>query len=236
MRWTAGFEFPERAVECELVALDKAGTYAIEQGRILSDRGLDIATSEYDEHFYEEHVARSNALHSRRAGGGAYLCGPLARFALGADRLSPLALEAAQEAGLESPCRDAFRSIVVRSVELVYACDEALRLIEEYEEPDAPAATVEPRAGVGYGATEAPRGLLHHRYELDADGMILDAKIVPPTSQNQPAIEEDLRHVVERYQELPDDELRHVCEQAIRNYDPCISCATHFLDLQIERV
>ena len=124
----------------------------------------------------------------------------------------------------------------MRSVELVYACDEALRLIDAYEEPDAPAVTVEPRAGVGYGATEAPRGLLYHRYEIADDGAILDAKIVPPTSQNQPAIEEDLRRVVERYHELPDDELRHVCEQAIRNFDPCISCATHFLDLEIERL
>jgi sulfhydrogenase subunit alpha len=236
VRWTAGFEFPERAVDCELVALDAPGTYAIEQGRIVSDNGLDIAPRDYDAHFYEEHVQRSNALHSRLTGGGTYLCGPLARFALCADRLSPLALEAAREAGLESPCRDAFRSIAVRSVELVYACDEALRLIEAYDEPDAPAATVEPRAGVGYGATEAPRGLLYHRYEIDADGTILDAKIVPPTSQNQLAIEEDLRQVVDRYQELSDDELRHVCEQAIRNFDPCISCATHFLDLQIERV
>ncbi len=236
VRWTAGFDFPERAVDCELVAVNEPGTYAIEQGRIVSDRGLDIAPSEYDDHFVEEHVERSNALHSRRIGGGAYLCGPLARFALGADRLSPLTLEVAREVELESPCRDAFRSIVVRSVELVYACDEALRLIDGYEQPDAPAATVEPRAGVGYGATEAPRGLLYHRYELDADGTILDAKIVPPTSQNQLAIEEDLRHVVERYQELSDEELRHVCEQAIRNFDPCISCATHFLDLEIVRV
>jgi coenzyme F420-reducing hydrogenase alpha subunit len=235
VRWTAGFEFPERAVDCGLVALSEPETYAIEDGRVVSDGGLDIAVREYDEHFYEEHVARSNALHSRREDGSTYLCGPLARYALGADRLSPLAREVAAEVGLEVPCKDAFRSIVVRSVELVYACDEALRLIDEYEEPDAPAAEVEPRAGVGYGATEAPRGLLYHRYELDAEGTILDAKIVPPTSQNQLAIEEDLRQVVDRYQELSDDELRHVCEQAIRNFDPCISCATHFLDLEIVR-
>jgi coenzyme F420-reducing hydrogenase alpha subunit len=201
----------------------------------VSDRGLDIPVREYDEHFREEHVARSNALHSRRDDGSTYLCGPLARYALSADRLSPLAREAAAEVGLEVPCRDAFRSIVVRAVELVYACDEALRLIGEYEEPDAPAVEVEPRAGVGHGATEAPRGLLYHRYELDSEGTILDAKIVPPTSQNQLAIEEDLRQVVDRYHELADDELKHVCEQAIRNYDPCISCATHFLDLEIVR-
>jgi coenzyme F420-reducing hydrogenase alpha subunit len=235
VRWTAGFEFPERAVECELVALSAPGTYAIERGRIVSDRGVDIAVQEYDEHFVEEHVARSTALHSHRPDGGTYLCGPLARYTLSRDRLSPLALEAAHEAGLGSECRDAFRSVVVRSVELVYACDEALRLIAAYEEPDAPFAEVEPRAGVGYGATEAPRGLLYHRYRLDDEGTILDAKIVPPTSQNQRAIEDDLRGVVGRYAELPDEELRRVCEQSIRNYDPCISCATHFLTLEVER-
>ena len=235
VRWTAGFDFPEREVECELVALAGPGGYAIEEGRVVSDDGLDIAVSEYDEHFVEEHVERSNALHSRRRDGGTYLCGPLARYSLGSQRLSPLAREVAAEAGLGSTCRDPFRSIVVRSVELVYACDEALRLIAGYEEPDAPFVAFEPGAGVGCGATEAPRGLLYHRYELSGDGTILDAKIVPPTSQNQLAIEDDLRGVVGRYADRPDDELRHLCEQTIRNYDPCISCATHFLSLEVER-
>ncbi len=235
VRWTAGFEFPDRDVDCELVALSDPADYAIERGRVVSDQGLDIAPSQYDEHFVEEHVERSNALHSQRRGGGTYLCGPLARFALNGDRLTPLSLEAAREAGLEGPCRNPFRSIVVRSVELVYACDEALRLIGAYEEPDAPAVPVEPSAGVGYGVTEAPRGLLYHRYRIDDEGTILDAKIVPPTSQNQLAIEDDLRAVVGRYAALADDELRDICEQTIRNYDPCISCATHFLTLDIER-
>ena len=236
VRWTAGFDFPERAVECELVALSDPADYAIERGRIVSDRGLDIAPGEYDEHFVEEHVERSNALHSRRRDGGSYLCGPLARFALNGDRLTPLALEAARDAGIAPPCPDPFRSIVVRSVELVYACDEALRLIASYEQPDAPFVAVEPVAGVGYGATEAPRGLLYHRYRIAGDGTILDAKIVPPTSQNQLAIEDDLRAVVARYADLEDDELRGLCEQTIRNYDPCISCATHFLSLEVERL
>jgi coenzyme F420-reducing hydrogenase alpha subunit len=235
VRWTAGFDFPEREVACELVALSDSAGYAIEQGRIVSDAGLDIGPREYDEHFVEDHVERSTALHSRLRERGTYLCGPLARFSLNGGQLSPLALEAARAAGVEPPCRDPFRSIVVRGVELVYACDEALRLIEAYEEPDVPAVPVEPQAGVGYGATEAPRGLLYHRYELDAAGTIVDAKIVPPTSQNQLAIEDDLRGVVARYADLPDDDLRALCEQTIRNYDPCISCATHFLTLEVER-
>ena len=236
VRWTAGFDFPEHELACDLVALSEPDSYAIEQGRIHSASGLDLSPAEYDEHFVEEHVERSNALHSKLRDGSTYLCGPLARFALNGHALSPLALEAAREAGLELPCRDAFRSIVVRSVELVYACDEALRLIAAYEEPEAPFVPVEPVAGVGYGATEAPRGLLYHRYRLDADGTIQDAKIVPPTSQNQLAIEDDLRAVVGRYADLPDEQLRGLCEQTIRNYDPCISCATHFLQLEVERL
>jgi coenzyme F420-reducing hydrogenase alpha subunit len=235
VRWVAGFEFPERTVECELVALSHPDEYAIERGRIASDRGLSIAAPEYDEHFEELHVERSNALQSRLRDRGTYLCGPLARYALNNEQLSPLAREAAGDAGLGPECRNPFQSIVVRSVELVYACDESLRLIEEYEEPDAPAVSVAPTAGTGYGVSEAPRGLLYHRYRLDSQGTILDAKIVPPTSQNQLAIEDDLRAVVAANAELPDEPLRHLCEQTIRNYDPCISCATHFLALEVER-
>jgi coenzyme F420-reducing hydrogenase alpha subunit len=231
----AGFDFPDYEQDYELVALSPPDEYPIDLGRIVSNRGLDIDVSEYDEHFVEEHVARSNALHSRLRERGSYLCGPLARFALAHGRLSPLAQEAAAGAGLTPDERNPFRSIVVRAVELVYAADEALRLVAEYEEPDAPAVEVEPRAGVGHGCTEAPRGILYHRYELDDEGTILDAKIVPPTSQNQRTIEEDLRGVVERSLDLLDEELALLCEQAIRNYDPCISCATHFLKLEVER-
>jgi coenzyme F420-reducing hydrogenase alpha subunit len=237
VRVTAAFDFPDYDQDYELVALDGGGDeYPIDRGRIVSSRGLDIAVSEYDEHFVEEHVAWSNALHSRLVPRGSYLCGPLARFALAADRLSPLAGEAAHEAALDASERNPFRSIVVRCVELVYAADEALRLIGEYEEPDAPAVEIVPQAGVGHGCTEAPRGILYHRYRIDDDGTILDAKIVPPTSQNQRTIEEDLRGVVERSLDLPDDELSLRCEQTIRNYDPCISCATHFLTLDVERL
>jgi len=232
---TAGLDFTDYEQDYELVALDEPGEYPIDLGRIVSNRGLDIAVAEYDEHFVEEHVEWSNALHSRLRERGSYLCGPLARFALGVDRLSPLAAEAAKDAGLSAEERNPFRSIVVRSVELVYATDEALRLIAEYEEPDAPALEVEPQAGVGYGCTEAPRGILYHRYELADDGTIVDAKIVPPTSQNQRTIEDDLRGVVERSLDVPDDELALLCEQTIRNYDPCISCATHFLKLDVQR-
>jgi sulfhydrogenase subunit alpha len=151
------------------------------------------------------------------------------------DELSPLAQESARDAGLDKTCRNPFRSIVVRAVEVLYAFDEAIRIIDAYEQPDRPQVPLEPRAGTGYGWTEAPRGMLYHSYELDDAGTILNAKIVPPTSQNQKSIEEDLFEVVKEMIDSPDEELQLRCEQAIRNYDPCISCATHFLRIEVER-
>ncbi|MDH3252598.1 MAG: nickel-dependent hydrogenase large subunit, partial [Ignavibacteria bacterium] len=117
----------------------------------------------------------------------------------------------------------------------VYACDEALRICGQYEEPPSAAVEVHPRAGIGFGASEAPRGTLYHRYRIGADGLILDAKIVPPTAQNQPTIERDVRQFVAAHMELSREDLTWKCEQAVRNYDPCISCATHFVRLDVSQ-
>ncbi len=235
VRWVSGFDFPDCQRDYELVALSHPDEYPLNEGRIVSNRGLNIGASEYDAHFQEIHVAHSNALQSRTREGNAYLVGPLARFSLNFQRLTPLAQDAAKEAGLGPSCSNPYRSIVVRAVEVLYACDEALRIIAGYEEPDRPFEPAEPRAGVGFAATEAPRGLLYHRYRLDDDGTILEAQIVPPTSQNQATIEEDLTVFINDWIDLPDEALKHRCEQTVRNYDPCISCATHFLDLRVER-
>jgi coenzyme F420-reducing hydrogenase alpha subunit len=232
VRWTAGFDFPDCERDYTFVALRHPAEYPFNEGRIVSNRGLDIAPCDYETHFEESQVRRSTALHSRLRGGGAYLTGPLARYHLNFERLSPLAREAALAAGLGSSCGNPYRSIVVRAVEVLYACDEALRIIGRYQEPDAPAVPLEPREAIGYAATEAPRGLLYHRYRLHADGSIAEARIVPPTSQNQASIEEDLTSLIGGFLDLPHEALRHRCEQTVRNHDPCISCATHFLELE----
>ena len=233
---TATLTMPEFERDYEFVALrDEHGRYPIDRGRIVSSSGLDIPAEAFDDHFVEEHVHHSNALHSRLRDGRSYMVGPLARYSLAFDALSPLAQEAARNAGLDSSCRNPFQSIIVRGVELLYAIEEALRLIEAYEQPDPAAIALEPRDAVGCGVSEAPRGILWHRYQIDASGAILGARIVPPTSQNQRAIEEDLRGFVADHLDLTDDELQWQCEQAIRNYDPCISCATHFLKLDVQR-
>ncbi len=230
------FDFPDLEIDHELVALHHPDEYAITEGRIVSDSGLDIEVAEFLEHFAEEHVERSTALHGRMIERGRYLVGPLARYSLNYEQLPAVAREAAEAAkGLGRVCRNPFRSIQVRAVETVAACDEALRIIEGYSEPERPAVPVEPRAGTGHGATEAPRGLLYHRYSIDDEGLIQNADIIPPTAQNQDAIEADLRKLVTANLELDDHDLQHLCEQSIRNYDPCISCSTHFLDFTVER-
>jgi sulfhydrogenase subunit alpha len=235
VRWVAGFPFPQFERDYEFVALRHADEYPFNEGRLVSNKGLDIAVSEYENYFVEEHVPYSNALQSVLKEGGAYFVGPLARYNLNFDMLSPLAQQAARDAGLGPICTNPFKSIIVRSVETLYACDEALRIIDDYEMPSKSAVQISPRASMGYGCTEAPRGILYHRYRLDDQGIILDAKIVPPTSQNQKSMENDLWEFVPKYLSLPQDQLTWQCEQAVRNYDPCISCATHFLRLDFDR-
>jgi coenzyme F420-reducing hydrogenase alpha subunit len=235
VRWTAQLPFPEFERDYLFVSLHHPDEYPFNEGRIISNQGLDIAIQDYEKHFAEEHVEHSTALHSVLRGVGPYFVGPLARYSLNFAQLSPLAQEAAREAGLGPVCRNPFQSIIVRSVETLYACDEALRIIAGYEMPDAPAVEVQPVAASGFGCTEAPRGSLYHRYRLDNQGTILDAKIIPPTSQNQKTIEQDLWEFVPPRLDLPTEKLRWQCEQAIRNYDPCISCSCHFLKLTIDQ-
>jgi coenzyme F420-reducing hydrogenase alpha subunit len=191
--------------------------------------------TQFRDHFEEIHVEHSNALHGRLKGGGAYLVGPLARLNLNWDRYPEPIKALAREVGFSVPCKNQFKSLIARGLETLYALDHALEIIANYERPEQPAVPVTPCAGLGHGCTEAPRGILYHFYETDDEGLIRRATIVPPTAQNQPQIEEDLAAYAPRILHLPQEEMTLRCEQLIRNYDPCISCATHFLRLNIER-
>jgi coenzyme F420-reducing hydrogenase alpha subunit len=235
LRWAAEFEFPEFRRDYEFVALRHAHEYPMNEGRIVSTAGLDIGAADYETEFLERQVPHSTALHSVLMRRGAYLVGPMARYAINCDRLPGDLHSLADEVGLEPVCRNPYRGVLVRAIEVVYACHEALRLIADYEPPARPFVSAEPRAGSGYACTEAPRGILYHRYRLDGDGTILDARLVPPTAQNQGVIEEDLRQVAAARLDLDEEALKAGCEQSVRNHDPCISCAAHFLKLRMHR-
>ncbi|MFG2177732.1 Ni/Fe hydrogenase subunit alpha [Streptomyces abikoensis] len=243
VRWVAGFDFPDAECDADLFALAEPGTYAIDGGTptVLphgnGQQPRAFPVRDFTAHVVETQVPYSTALQAR-LDGRRHLTGSLARYAISGHLLPPAVREAARAAGLDGACRNPFRSIVVRAVEVLYAIEEALRLIDDYQPPPHPAVDVTPRAGIGHGATEAPRGTLYHRYVLDADGIVTDARLIPPTSQNQGAIEEDLRRVVQdrlTHGDTTDAELTRLCERAIRNHDPCISCSAHFLDLTVER-
>jgi coenzyme F420-reducing hydrogenase alpha subunit len=235
-RFFSTFDFPDYEDDYVFVALHDPAEYAIDRGRIVSNHGLSIETSDFEEHFGEEHVAHSTALQGfMKPVDRPYLLGPLARYALNYEQLSPLAKQLAAEAGLGTVVRNPFKSILIRAIETAYALEEALRIVQAYEEPDLPSVPLNVRAGRGFGVTEAPRGLCYHRYDVDAEGRIESANIVPPTSQNQKQIERDLWGVVSANLSLADDDLKWRCEQTIRNYDPCISCAAHALRFTIVR-
>ncbi len=229
---TSTFEFPDLEVDYEFVSLSHPSEYPMLGDRFVSTRGLDIAVREYEFHFEERHIGHSNALHSILKGSGPYHVGPLARYNLNVDKLTPLAREVARDVNILPPVHNPFKSIIVRSIETIYAFDLALQIIDEYERPDTPSIPVSPVPGIGFGASEAPRGTLYHRYRLDDEGLITDAKIVPPTAQNLPTIEADLRKFVTANIDMDREQLTWKVEQAVRNYDPCISCATHFVRIE----
>jgi coenzyme F420-reducing hydrogenase alpha subunit len=234
VRWVASFEVPDFEMDYNCVALRHPDEYPFNEGRIAATSGLQISSHEFEQHFTEHQVVYSNALHCTLQG-SPYVVGPLARLNWNHEHLTPLAKQALADNDIAFPLRNPFYGIIARSVEILYALEESLRLIERYEPPPLSAAPITVRSGIGMACTEAPRGILYHRYEVDRDGIIREAKIVPPTSQNQSSIEQDLRRFMPRLLHLPDKEAALACERVIRCYDPCISCATHFLELEVER-
>ncbi|MGZ5473688.1 MAG: Ni/Fe hydrogenase subunit alpha [Thermoanaerobaculia bacterium] len=229
----SAFDFPPLEIDYEFVALDHPHEYAVNEGRILSSRGLDIAVAEYGTHFREEQVAHSTALHSVRAETGtSYFVGPLARVNLHAARLLPTAREAARTCGVAWPSRNPFHGIVARAIEVIQACEEALALMDAYREPASAQVAVPVHAAMGCAATEAPRGILYHRYEIDEQGLVRTAKIIPPTAQNLRRMEDDLQVLVPPILDRGDAEILRQSENLVRTYDPCISCSTHFLKLR----
>jgi coenzyme F420-reducing hydrogenase alpha subunit len=237
VRLVAGFDAPTFEARRLLVSLRHPTEYPMNEGRIVSSDGLDLAQADWPLAFREEQVEGTSALHARTHAGEAYLLGPSARIALAGAQLHPLARQALDDSGQEGElATNVFRSILARAVELVHATAEAREIVDAYERPPQPAARWAPRAGVATWATEAPRGLLFHRYDVDADGLVRGAQIVPPTSQNQAAIEADLARFAPSVLGLPHDEATRRFEQLIRSYDPCISCSAHFLDVRFEEV
>lgn len=234
--WAATLPYPELEIDYEFVALHHPDEYAVIQGEIWSSRGRRIQVSEFESTYLEEHVQHSNALHGHTAEGGTYLVGPLARLNLNHDQLLPEAKRAMEEAGVELPLRNPYKSLIARAIELVHFYAEAIELVQGYSPEGRAHLPLQLRAGEGCGASEAPRGLLYHRYRIDEGGLVQSAKITPPTAQNLPRIEADLMALAPQLLELSQEQATLTAEHLVRAYDPCISCATHFLKLRVNEI
>jgi coenzyme F420-reducing hydrogenase alpha subunit len=233
--WCAQLDLPIDEQEFTSVAIHNENEYAIMPGRLRSDNGINIRFSDYENHFIEEQVSHSTAFYSR-LDGESYFLGPLARLNLNFAQLPNSVKTWATEQGLKFPSRNMFDNVAARAVECHYALVEAIRILSSYSIPNQSYVQFKPKAGRGHFCTEAPRGMIYHHYDVDEYGHITSSTIIPPTSQNQLRIEENLRTAVEAYGlDHDDDDLRLFCERIIRNYDPCISCSVHFLKLEIER-
>lgn len=228
-RWAATLSYPELQIQCEYVALSHAEEYAILEGDIVSSNGRKTPLDQFPGTYLEEHVRHSNALHSHTPDGKSYMVGPLARLNNNHAKLHEKAAAILKASGIRLPIRNPFQAFFARAIELVEAYDDSIRLIREYNPQGPSRIEFEPHAGEGCAATEAPRGLLFHQYTVDDRGLIQKARIVPPTSQNLARMEADLWEFAPKVLGQPRAEATLACEHLVRSYDPCISCATHFV-------
>ncbi len=210
--------------------------YAIMEGSVRSSVHGDLGVDDFQNDYVEFQVPHATALHSRRRDGGPYLVGPLARLNLNFEQLRPEAAALADRVGLSVPIRNPYRALLARGLELVQSYAEAIELVGTFRPSGPSRVPVAPCPGEGAAASEAPRGLLFHRYRLNEAGMVEAARIVPPTAQNLSRIEADLRGLLPRIAEQPEPDISQACESLVRAYDPCISCSTHFLTLDLERM
>ncbi len=234
--WSATLPYPELEIDYEYVALHHPDEYAVIKGEVWSSKGSQLTVKEYETRYIEEHVRHSNALHSHTAEGGHYLVGPLARLNLNYEQLFPAARQAMHDANIQLPLLNPYKSLIARAVEVAHYYEEAIAIIKAYQPTGTAHLELRLKAGEGSGASEAPRGLLYHRYIIDDKGLVQFAKITPPTAQNLPRIEEDLFALAPQLVTMEHEAATLTAEHLVRAYDPCISCATHFLKLKVEEI
>lgn len=238
----ATLKFPDFKRETEYVALvSDDDEYPLLSGDIGSTDGVRKVKEEYQTISNEFLVPHSSAKHAKLSR-DCYAVGALARFNLNAGKLHPAAQKVAVTIGLTAPCHNPFLNTAAQLVECVHCAEEALQIVEqllarEVKQSEAVIVGVNEnrsipvRAGRGVGAVEVPRGILFHDYEVDEGGIIRQANCVIPTGQNLRNIEADMHKLVPEILDKSDAEITLALEMLVRAYDPCISCSTHFLEV-----
>lgn len=193
-----------------------------------------------DESTYRDHLERVVIPYSEASGykfdGQAYRVGALARINLNKEALHQNTKRDAAEALKRFPSHDVYDNNLAQAIAILHSVDEALDILSSRTFVKEPLQKIVPRAIVGVGVVEAPRGTLYHKYETDEHGIIKHGEVIVPTGQNQITIEADLGKFIQEHLSMDHEELSYECEKIIRAYDPCMSCASHFLRLKIQEI
>ena len=235
VRWASTLPFTENTRDAECVSLSHPSEYPMNEGNVVSNSGMNMDFERFYECIEEYQVEYSTALHSgiRREGLIIpYIVGSLSRLNLNHEMLPAEIKNVIRESGISLPLKNSQMSVIARCIEIAYSFHEAMRLIKAYEEPERPYVECEPQPGRAVWITEAPRGMLIHRFELDERGYVRSCSIIPPTSQNLGNIEKDVYHFVQNNVGKQKEYIRKETEKIIRSYDPCISCSTHTVVLK----
>ena len=230
-------DLPIPEIEYDMVVMSLKGDkeYPILEGAVANNLGWKFPEDELKGNIETEQKIYSNALHYRLRNGRAYITGPIARFNLNYDLISPEVKDILEGAGCKPPLKNTYQSIIARAAETLHSILEIGRLVEEYSEPAQPYIEAPVKAGEAAAVVEAPRGMLYHHYRIDEAGKIVYADIIPPTAQNYAAMEEDILKVGDLILKEPQEKAQQIVETTIRNYDPCISCSVHAIRLKVIR-
>ena len=197
-------------------------------GDIRDSKGLHIRQNEY-----RNHLERVVIPYSQASGytyhGEVYRTGAMARLNLNKKALHPKTKADAADALAVFPSHDIYRNNLAQAIGILQAIDESLDLLRETEFAPESLQKLPMKAAVGVGVVEAPRGMLFHKLEINDKGIVTGGEVVVPTGQNQIAIEQDLAKFIGENLHMTKEEISHECEKLIRAYDPCMSCASHFL-------
>lgn len=227
LRWVLELNVPNYRRDIEFISLRNDKEYPLLEGRVVSNKGLSVSEDDFERYIDAEQTHYSNALRYKVKGRGPYVTGPIARFNNNYDLISGEVRDVIKEYGYKAPLCNMFQSIIARSAEIYHAVLEIDRLIQEYREPSKPYVECDVKGGEAAAITEAPRGILYHRYKIDSYGKVVEADLITPTAQNLASMEEDLKYVGKELLKLEFSKAKSLAEQIIRNYDPCISCSVH---------
>ncbi len=233
---TGNFPIFER--ETEFIGLSDPNEYALYDGQLAStDTGI-TPVNEYLTYTNEYIVPQSTAKWAKHAR-ESYMVGALARLNLNYKKLSPLAQKTAEMFDLKPTCHNPFMNSIAQLVEVVHSVEDSVRLINELEaaglksQPDYNNPSIKVKAGKGVGAVEVPRGILFHDYTYNNAGVCTKANCIIPTNQNHGNISLDMKALLPKVLNKQQKEIELALEMLVRAYDPCISCSTHIVKVDL---